>query len=283
MDRQEGSQLRLAGAAAVVMATSCVGSAGLPAVAPVSEATPEVRRAPLRVVSVADDRSPTDSGPGARRLLLVVDQSLDPLSVRADNFIVVTAAGSRAVPTEAMFAGMSRLGVQRSVTLAGDFGEGLPQALLVVGEIFATSGAVLHRESSPVEASDARPRVLFWETRPPEAGDPCDDGAGVVQVWWSRSVRRGEVPLDLGAVKEGGAEGSALEADVSREVFAPYYAFANSTKHCVASDGASAEVQVMLVEDAVRSAAKKPSERTALKASARLIRPLAPPLAGGEE
>jgi hypothetical protein len=184
----------------------------------------------MRVVSVSDEGGVGSEASSMRRLLVVVNQSLDPLSVRPENFVVVTAAGARVAPVDARFVESSRFRTQRSLSLVGAFGEGLAQALLVVQPIYSVAGATLDRVSSPVEPGGTRPRALYWQRRGVREAESCGSASSVVEVWWTRTVRRAE------SASSGAGEpvrGISPRPDPTvDEVALPFYARANHTMHC---------------------------------------------------
>lgn len=214
---------------------ACAVGAGVPPVSPLPGAAPATQLtapAPMRVVSVSDEGDAAAEGSSMRRLLVVVDQNLDPLSVRPENFVVVTAAGARVVPVDARFVESSRFPTQRSLSLVGVFGEGLAQALLVVQPIHSVAGATLDRVSSPVEPGGSRPRALYWQRRGAGEAELCGAASSVVEVWWTRTVRRGESasPGDGEAARSI----SPPPSETVDEVALPFYARENHTMHCEA-------------------------------------------------
>ena len=256
-------------AAAGAVCGACGGGPALPPVDPLPRSTPSVTRdppAPMRVLSASDDTGTMDGNSEARRLLMVVDRSLAPLSVRPESFVVVTAAGVRVAPVEARFVESSRFGMQRSVLLTGSFGEGLPQALLVVRPLRAAAGGMLHRVSAPLEQRGSRPRVLFWESRSSDAADGCGEGSSVVELWWSRSVRGASAPVEPARVDAPAASAgsAAAAAPLDSAVTAPFYARANHTMHCYASRREPVTPPLVLPAGAVETEDAAPSARAVL-------------------
>lgn len=245
---------------------ACAGAPALPVVDPIPDYSPSKgldAAARVRVVWVSDDSGAAVTKPLPQRLLMVVDQSLDPLSVRPESFVVVTAAGARVMPTEARFVESTRFGMQRSVLLSGSFGEGLPQALLVVRPIHTTAGAALHRISAPVERRGSRPYMLFWESRAPDDGDACGDESSVVELWWSRSVQPTVAPV---------ATESKPKTATQRVVKAPFHARSNHTMHCHAAGGGPGAPPWILPSGIVESADATPSKQAFLDEQHRVVR-----------
>ena len=166
-----------------------------------------------------DDGTETSAG-GAetseeapRSMLVTFAQAVDPLSVRPEQFVVVTATGSAVRPMSARLVPPGGPGETLAVTLRGRFGAGTPQVVRVLGPIFATDGAAVERESRPVETDEAWARpLLYMMLEPSDAARLCGGaeagtagagaaGTGALRVWWSRMLA--ETPSDRASSNGG--------------------------------------------------------------------------------
>ena len=100
---------------------------------PMSDVTPGTMHRDIRGEAEASEETP-------RSMLVTFAQAVDPLSVRPEQFVVVTATGSAVRPCRRVSCRREGPARPRG-DAARALGAGTPQVVRVLGPIFATDGA----------------------------------------------------------------------------------------------------------------------------------------------
>ena len=146
---------------------------------------------------------------GERRLLVVFSDSIDPMSLHVDHFIVVGADGESVGPKRVSLAPVNERDECRSVILEGAFAEQASQGavLHVVGSLVSQEGVVLEGLSAPLVDAVTSDSLVWAEWG--EGG--CTPTSWVVKTFWSDALQGGSSE-DLKHIRLFLPDGSELQA-----------------------------------------------------------------------
>ncbi len=191
---------------------------GLAAMMPVAQAANGQTARPLSAFFGLDNALPAGANflcqgaSGQDGMPIVLSHTVDPETLQAEDFRIVTRSGSERTPICSTLRPAGDPGELRTVLLIGEFGDAAddpPARVLVVGDLFSdgVAGDPVNFRGTETDVTplDAGPSLVFAEVVPEDGwstegrGSACPEGIQqVVRVTWAGGVRlpNGDDPGD---------------------------------------------------------------------------------------
>jgi hypothetical protein len=148
---------------------------------------PEDRPALLGAHVLYDAPPPELPAAGRDEVQLVFSAPLDPTSIVAASFLVLGAEGRRATPARAVLAPADELDEGRAIDVHGDFGEGAPTDVRVIGHLRTKDGRSLRGAVASVLPLWEPVRLLLAYRVVPAEGR-CASASAAIRTWWSQPL-----------------------------------------------------------------------------------------------